>query len=213
MNLHLLRHGKTTYNRDSLGLGRMDVGLTRLGEAQSLAAARRLAREPITRVFSSPLRRARFMADEIAAARGIEVEIRDELIEMDVGHTEGLTYAAMHERHADFMRAWTRPGFETVRMPGGESLAGVAERLRPFAADLRALDEPAVAVVSHNFITKLLICELLGLQPAAFRAVAVDVASMCTFVLRNGRVSVAALNDSCHLDSLNVNEETGSLST
>lgn len=212
MKLFLLRHGQTTYNRDGLGLGRADAQLTDLGVRQSRAAAARLADEPLTRVYTSPLGRAATLATLIAAPHGIDPAPRDELLEMDVGHTEGLTFREAAERHPGFMESWRSEGFEHAPMPGGESLADVAARTAMLVAELREMDEPAVAVVSHNFVTKMMVCQLLGIDISAFRSFTIDVASMCTFVLHQGRVSVSALNDCCHLDSLNVEDRTGSLS-
>ncbi len=213
MNLFLVRHGQTAHNRDGLGLGREDAPLTPLGERQTRAVARRLASEHIERVWSSPLGRARRMAEAIAAEHGLTVELRDELIEMDVGDTEGLTFAEMRERFPDFMRAWGSPGFGSVRMPNGESLEDVARRLVPIAAELRTGHEKGIAIVSHNFITKVLICDLLDLPVESMRSFTIDVASICTFVLHRGRIAVSGLNDCCHLDSLNVEEPNGNLST
>lgn len=213
MNVYLVRHGQTAHNRDGLGLGREDAPLTPLGELQTRAVARRLAAEHVERVLSSPLGRARRMAEAIAAEHGLPVELRDELIEMDVGDTEGLSYAEMRERFPGFMRAWASPGFGSVRMPNGESLEDVARRLQPIVTELRTGQEKGIVIVSHNFITKVLICDLLGLPVESMRSFTVDVASICTFVLHHGRIAVSGLNDCCHLDSLNVEEPNGNLST
>lgn len=212
MNLYLVRHGQTAYNRDGIGLGHDDAPLTELGEHQSLAVAKRLAREPINRVLSSPLGRSRKMAEAIAAEHNLAVETWPELIEMDVGEAEGLTFAQMREKLPEFMRQWASDGVASVRMPGGESLEDVVLRLLPVVAEIRGGGGTGMAVVSHNFITKALICDLLGLPIASFRAFTVDVASICTFVLHGGRIAVSGLNDCCHLESLNVTQRNGSLS-
>lgn len=213
MNVYLVRHGQTAYNRDGLGLGRDDAPLTELGQWQTRAVARRLARERFDRVLSSPLGRARQMADAIAAEHRLPVEVREELIEMDVGDAEGLTFAEMREKLPEFMRQWASPGFAAVCMPGGESLNDVAQRLLPVVEEIKLGDAGGLVVVSHNFITKAIICDLLGLPVSALRSFTVDVASICTFVLHRGRIAVSGLNDSCHLDSLNVEQQNGSLST
>ncbi|MCC7362742.1 MAG: histidine phosphatase family protein [Dehalococcoidia bacterium] len=211
MNLYLLRHGETVYNRDGLGLGRLDVALTERGEQQTAAAAARMAGVPLDRIFTSPLSRARRLAEAIGGERGIAVEPRDELLELDVGLTEGMTFRQMREEHAEFLQVWAGDDGLHMPMPGGESLGDVAARLALFAAELRTLDAKSVAVVSHNFVTKLLICELLGLEPGRWRTFSVDVASLCTLRLQNGRATVQAINDCCHLDSLNVDVNTRSL--
>jgi broad specificity phosphatase PhoE len=199
VNLYLIRHGETAHNRDGRGLGRDDVPLTPFGELQASALGGRLAAVPLDRVFSSPLGRARQTAEALIGGRGIPVEIRHELIEMDVGESDGLTILEVQERFPQFLAAWRSESCAAVKMPGGESLADVAERLGPFLTELRETPAQAVAVVSHNFVIKVALCRLLELDLPKFRGLTVDVASLTTVSLRDGRVNVRALNDSCHL--------------
>ena len=109
MIIHLVRHGETAYNRDGLGLGRFDVPLTDLGERQAAAVGRRFLDVPLDAIFTSPLVRALSVARAIAGERPVAVQPRDELIEMDVGQTEGLTFAAMRECYPDFLKGWAGP--------------------------------------------------------------------------------------------------------
>lgn len=202
MILYLVRHGETAYNRDGLGLGRSDVPLTPLGRTQAAALGQRLADQPITRILSSPLARALDTAAAIAGERGVTIEPRAELLELDVGLTEGMTFPAMRERFPDFLRAWGSPAGVSARMPGGESIEDVANRLAPFAAELRELDAPGVAVVSHNFVARVLLCQLLGLEIAAYRAFVIGLASYCALDVSKTRTTVLVMNEGCHLNEL-----------
>ena len=205
MRLSLVRHGETAYNRDGLGLGVADPPLTDLGRRQTAAAVERLAAEPIDRILTSPLARAAALAGGLAERTGAPCEVRGELIEMDVGETEGMPFAEMRKRFPGFLEAWRAPDPAAVAMPGGESLAQVAARLEPLVAELRALpDDAAVVAVSHNFVVRLLLCRLLGLEIAAFRAFSLDLASISTLSLRAGQASLRTLNDRCHLSSVAV---------
>lgn len=200
MRLYLVRHGETAYNRDGLGLGIADPPLTDLGLRQTSAAVERLATEPVDRIFTSPLGRAAAIARGLAERTGAPLDVRDHLIEMDVGETEGMPFAEMRRRFPGFLEAWRAPDPTDVVMPGGESLADVAARLEPFAAELHALpDESSAVAVSHNFVLRLLICRLLGLEVAAFRAFSLDLASVSTLSLRAGQASLRTLNNRCHL--------------
>jgi len=200
--LYLVRHGETASNRDGLGLGRSDVPLTEFGLAQGEAAAARLADEPIARVLTSPLQRAATIGRIIASHRGVDLEVRDELIELDVGETEGMPFPMMRERHADFLREWVGPeGYRAV-MPGGESLLDVDTRLARLFGELQDDPSPAVALVSHNFVLRLALCRALGIGPGAFRTVTVDLASVSAVQISAGRTSVLYMNDICHLHSL-----------
>lgn len=201
MIIHLLRHGETAHNRDGMGLGRTDAPLTPLGVAQARALAGRLVPESLDAIFSSPLSRAADLAGFVALGRGVGVTPRDELIEMDVGETEGLAFPVMRERYADFLKRWATED-TSVRMPGGESIDDVSARLAPFVAELKAMPYERVAVVSHNFITKLLVCHFIGLPPSGFRSLGADLASLSTIFIDGNRLSVVRLNDTCHLHNL-----------
>lgn len=199
MILYLIRHGETASNRDRLGLGRADVPLTETGERQAAAIGARLAREPIERILVSPLGRAVATANAVRGERPIELEVREELLELDVGVTEGMTFPDMRAQHPEFFAAWAgADGADTV-MPGGESLRHVYDRVAPLIGELRAAPEAVLAVVSHNFVTRVAICLLLGLELDAWRTFSTDVASICSFELRDGRAIARALNDTCHL--------------
>lgn len=199
MIVYLVRHGETASNRDGVGLGRGDPPLTARGRTQVAGLASRLELPP-ARVYSSPLARCRETAAALAPA--VEPLLRDELLELDVGETEGMPFDEMRRRFPDFLAAWAGPEGHRVRMPGGESIEDLALRLDPFVAELAALAEPAVAVVSHNFVTKVLLCRLLGAELPAQRGFGVDLASVSTLVLQpNGRSTVRSLNDRCHVET------------
>ncbi len=204
MIIYLVRHGETAYNRDGFGLGRMDVPLTERGQAQAHAVGRRLASAPITHVYTSPLDRAASVARAIAGERTAIIP-RDELIEMHVGETEGLTFPVMRERHAAFLREWGGESGHVAVMPGGgESIVAVAERVAPFIEELLGSGLETAAVVSHNFVLRVAVCQLLGLPVSSFRTIAFDLASITTVQIERGRVGVHSLNDTCHIADLNV---------
>jgi broad specificity phosphatase PhoE len=202
--IYLVRHGETAYNRDGLALGRADVPLTEAGRRQAAAVASRLAGRPLDHIYTSPLLRCTATAEAIAGERGISIEPRDELIELDVGETEGLVFPAMRERYAGFLREWAGPEGHLVRMPGGERLVDVEARLLPFLERMRT-DRPhgAVAVVSHNFVIRVAVARWLGLPVSAFRSIAADIASVSTLRAReDGTIVVRSLNDRCHVAEL-----------
>jgi broad specificity phosphatase PhoE len=200
--LHLIRHGETRYNREGLGLGRADAPLTEFGRAQANALGERMANEPIARIYSSPLGRCLETARAVAGGRELLIEARSELIELDVGETEGKTFAAMREEFPEFLAQWASPDPTQVPMPGGESIADLDTRLAPLLRELHRREDETVAVVSHNFVTKVLLCRLLGVEPGLFRSLGIDLASVTSVSVRDGRAFVRKLNDRCHLSAL-----------
>lgn len=200
-----MRHGETAFNRDGQGLGRADVALTERGIAQAQAVAARLAHLPVRRVVSSPLIRAATVAELIAREHSVEATRMDALTELDVGETEGMEFAEMRKQFPEFLAAWGGAEGWKARMPGGESIADLAERLGPLVEDLLATEPGGLTVVvSHNFVVKTLLSMLLGLELGRFRAFQIDLASATFLTVRNGRVNVSSVNDTCHLSDLNL---------
>jgi len=177
------------------------------------ALSRFLASEPLTHVFSSPLQRARATAEAVALPHGLAVNVRESLIELDVGETEGMTFDAVRQRWPEFGNAWLGPDVADAVMPGGESLRDLSRRLSGFVSEVKELPaESDVAVVAHNFVIKVLICELLGAGIESFRAFDVGLASKSAVTITNsGRALVGMLNDTCHLDGLNLEVEKRSV--
>ncbi len=204
MRLLLIRHGETDHNAGGIALGREDVALNATGRAQarSLAAAVQADRwpGPIAAIYTSPLQRALATAEPIAEALGLAVEPEDDLIEMDVGEAEGLSFAELRERHGGFLRAWRSDEVADLPMPGGESLRQVQDRAWAVVERLRSRHADAtVAVVSHNFVILTLLCKALGLPLANFRGVKHDLAAVALLEIGEERHTVLAMNDRCHL--------------
>lgn len=204
MRLLLIRHGETDHNADRVAMGRQDVPLNQRGlrQAQALAGELRSGRfGPVAAVYASPLQRARSTAEAIADALGLAVQVAPELIEMEIGEAEELSYAEIRERYPEFIRAWLSDGAADAPMPGGETLREVQERAW---AALTAIGErhveETIAVVSHNFVILTLLCRILDLPLAQFRKLRQDVGAISWIELRPERQTLLSLNDCCHLE-------------
>lgn len=198
--LILVRHAQSEANRDGVSLGRADSPLTELGLRQAAALGEALAGEPLDRVLASPLQRALDTARAIATHHGLEVETHDDLTEMAIGELEGMPWAELRERHADFLRDWLADDAVSLKMPGGESLADVDRRAWPVIAPIFAQDgDGTVVVVSHNWVIRVLICRALDVDVKRWRQFEVDLTSRSVFDCRESRVVMRSLNDACHL--------------
>lgn len=127
MEIALVRHGQTDFNRDGKLQGTSDIPLNETGIAQAHTAARLLADDRWDAVVSSPLERAAATADIIAATLGLEVGGRyASLIERAYGEAEGLTKEQAVER---FGNDW--PGeedFDDLQRRAVAAVDDVAER-------------------------------------------------------------------------------------
>ena len=199
--LILVRHGQCAANERGHTLGRDDSPLTELGRRQAAAVAGALRDEAshgqaITRVIASPLSRAADTARAIADLHGLDVEIADGLTEMDIGEMEGMDWSDARSRFAAFLERWTGDDTATLAMPGGESMADVQSRAWPLVAPYLETDTDGV---THNFVTKALVCAALDLELNRWRQFETGLTSRTTFARVQGRTVLHTLNDSSHL--------------
>jgi broad specificity phosphatase PhoE len=161
--IHLVRHGRTVMNRQVRFRGRRDVPLDEVGTAEAWEAARNLASERITAVYTSPLDRAREVAEAIASVCGVErvVDLHD-LVNLDYGEWEGLTKEECSAMHPEEFRLYAEDPANAA-CPGGEALADAADRI---VAALRAMGAAhpgeAIAAVTHGAMVRLAV---LRVQP------------------------------------------------
>jgi broad specificity phosphatase PhoE len=166
MNLLLVRHGETPWNREGRYQGRTDVALTAEGEAQARALGKRLAGIPIAIAITSPLARTRGTAEAILGDRGITLETDEALIEISHGQWEGQLASDIEISHAEMFGTWrTRPDRDVPAGPGAETMGDVEERAWPIlvrtCARLGAAE--TALIVAHDAVNRVLLCRVLGL--------------------------------------------------
>jgi broad specificity phosphatase PhoE len=144
--IHLARHGEAEYETPLL----MDHGgsLSLAGRAQARELGERLTSERITHVYCSTLSRAVQTAELAAGKLGVDVTVREGLVELALGEALGL--AAGNGFFDEAMDAWVS-GDVDARAPGSESAVEIAGRVRAVLDDLADRHRgEAVLVVSHG---------------------------------------------------------------
>ena len=106
MQLILIRHAETAWNRDNKFLGATDVELTDEGIQQAWMAAGAVAELKPDYLISSPLLRARMTAGAIAEKAGLCPSTMEELTEINLGDLEGLEGRDMKEQYPDLLAQW-----------------------------------------------------------------------------------------------------------
>lgn len=195
----LLRHGQTPLSVERRYSGRGNPDLTDEGRRQARAAAARVVREEgIAAIVTSPLRRARSTAEEVAALTGIDVVEHPGLIENDFGDWEGLTFTEASQRDPDLHRAWLSD--ITVPAPGGESFTQVAERIDATKTELlQKYPGQTVVLVSHVTPIKTLLQDALGVGPELLFRLHLDLASVSIAeYFDDGGSVVRLVNDAAH---------------
>jgi probable phosphoglycerate mutase len=200
--LLLVRHGQTDAFVTGRTQGRVDNPLNETGRLQARALAERLALERPAAIYSSPAARALATAQPLAAALGLEVRADARLLEMDYGELDDLTGAELRERHPEFMARWPEGDPTDLRMPGGETMGEVQARLLEAVGEIEGRhDGETVALFSHGFAIRALVCGVLGLPLAGFRGVRVDLASYSVVELGGGHRVLVVLNEVCHVST------------
>ena len=89
MEIYIVRHGETVWNKEKRLQGTADIKLNEFGRALAIETGRNLANVTINKIFSSPLKRAYETASLIRGNRDIEIETDDRIRELNFGDYEG----------------------------------------------------------------------------------------------------------------------------
>ena len=164
----LVRHGETDWNRQGRFQGQIDIPLNQKGKDQAKAASKFLKNIIIQKAFSSSLSRPRETAQIILKEHpGIEITLKENLIEIGHGKWEGKLESEIKSDWPDLLKAW-KSFPETVQMPEGENIQEVSTRsITGWIEICKELknDETAL-VVAHDAVNKTILCHLLGLTPS-----------------------------------------------
>lgn len=173
VRLYALRHGEPAST--TMFYGHEDVRLSPRGQRQAQAQARLLGDAQIDAVHCSDLFRARYGAQQVAAAHALSVVADRRLREMHLGALEGVPYADARKRFPELAGRRYEDMLDYRFEPGGESVRDVAHRIDP-AVDQRLREVAAgardgratVVVYAHNTITRLLLARAAGLGPQGY---------------------------------------------
>ncbi|HEX8491567.1 MAG TPA: histidine phosphatase family protein [Pyrinomonadaceae bacterium] len=202
----LIRHGQSQGNAEGRFGGHTATPLSPRGRKQAEAAARTLAAERISAIYSSDLPRAVETAMPLARLTGLDVEQSNAFRERSVGVMEGLTFEEAAAQHPEQYAALIRRDFEHVLI-GGESYRQMLDRA---ASRLDSIIEQhsggQVAVFSHTGTICILTLHLIGaLDAPTLRPVWIATTN-CGItrieLRRDGFVRVQAVNDTRHLVGL-----------
>jgi len=200
MNLILVRHGETEWNKERRFQGQHDVPLNDTGLWQAEQAARALAGEPIDLVASSDLGRALVTAEQIAAVCGAPLLVDRRWRELHFGAWEGLSFAEVRARDAEeYARRRADPFTHTP--PGGESAAAARQRLRDAWKALQSTGAETAVVVAHGGTLSFFLKDLLGLSTEAYWQLKLGNASLSRLRIDAAGATALLLNDMRHLEN------------
>ncbi len=187
MQVLLVRHALPLRSQPGEG---SDPDLSEQGWAQVERLPEALARFPISRVVSSPQRRAIQTAEPVAAARELNLEIDHRFAEYD---RDLPVYIPVEQIKAERPEEWAR--LAQGHLPSAVDEGAFRARVRAAVDDLVAAAEPedTVAVFSHGGVINVLLHEILG--TARLLSFPVDYASVTRLLFsRSGEATVAGVN-------------------
>jgi len=172
---YLARHGETAWTITGQHTGLTDLPLTERGECNARRLGERLQALTLTRVYTSPLRRA-LRTCQIAGFGNI-AQIDQDLVEWDYGEYEG--------RVTSEILAY-RPDWQLFRdgCPGGESPRQVAERADRVMARVREA-HGNVLLFSSGHILRMLAARWTGTNPLAGASLMLGTASLSALTYEN----------------------------
>lgn len=192
MQVLLVRHALPLRSEHGQG---SDPDLSEEGVAQIARLPEALARFPISRVISSPQRRAIQTAEPVAAARQLSVEIDDRFAEYD---RDLPVYIPVEQIRAENPKEWER--LAQGHLPSAVDEDAFRARIRAAIDDLVTSADPedTVAVFSHGGVINLLLHEILGTK--RLLSFPVDYASVTRLLYsRTGQATVAGVNGVEHV--------------
>jgi broad specificity phosphatase PhoE len=194
VELILVRHGETIWNREGRVQGFSDIDLSDVGVQQARQLALSLKDAPILSIYSSPLIRAQSTARIINEYHHAPLYSEPGLMEMDQGDFEGLTFQELMACEKGFLQKWMSDP-ASVQMPNGESFIELQGRAWKVIEGIVAKSGSAL-VVSHNFTIAAILCKIKNVSLSQFRKVCVDTASRTIIRFENGVASIELFNGS-----------------
>lgn len=155
MELFLIRHGETDWNKDGRIQGWIDVGLNDKGRSQAKETAGELPDRRFE-LYSSSLRRATETVDILAdylSMRGRQH--LDDLRELNQGYWNGLRGDWLSQQNYDTYRGWLDKPTRYVP-PRGESLQDVRDRVSDALNLIENEAEEPVLIVAHKVVNSMI---------------------------------------------------------
>jgi broad specificity phosphatase PhoE len=168
--VHLVRHTAVAQHWSGRCYGQSDVALSREGREAAKVLAASIAAAGVSRLYVSPLRRARFLGGLVLRENpGLEMMVDPRLKECHFGTWEGSTWDAIHAESGDAMMGLVRaPG--SFR-PGlnGETTYDMRDRVMAWLDDA-IKDGNAVLAICHGGPIAAIRGTISGATPEAWPA-------------------------------------------
>jgi probable phosphomutase (TIGR03848 family) len=192
--LFLIRHGENEWVETGKLAGRTpDVHLNEKGHQQSATLAERLANQPITAIYSSPLVRCVETAQPLADRLGLPIFEEPGLLEVDYGEWRGGELKELSKKPEWQLVQMYPSGF---RFPGGETLREVQSRIVATLERIRTEHAgEAIAFFAHGDILRTTLAWYLGAPLDLFQRIVISTASVSLLGFHRFGPRILGMND------------------
>lgn len=157
MELYIVRHGETLWNKEKRLQGRVDIELSDAGRAVARLTGEALTNTHIDKIFSSPLKRAYETAELIRNGRNIPIETDSRLKELSFGCYEGQNFSELIKDETLTFQYFFKKPEKYVPAPDAETLEHAILRAGNF---MQEVIEPLadtcerIMIVAHGALNK-----------------------------------------------------------
>ena len=190
-----LRHGQAKNNTERILAGRTPgIPLTEKGIDQAQKAAEFLEQMNISRIYSSPIERAKHTAEIVGKQNSVDVTIDERLIELDMGKFTGMPYDEIFSSHGNvFMKFYN--GELEIAHNGVETFEEVKRRILDIVDYvLETHPDENVVLVTHMDPIKAMLSTIVDLTPENLFELIIANASLNIFREYKRKFSVSGLN-------------------
>ena len=155
IDLYIVRHGETDFNKDGKYLGRTDISLNSIGITQAKQFAEEIHGLDLDAIYCSPLKRAVETANLIKLKHDCKIIINNHFIERSIGIYEGLTKEEAKNRYPDFYRRNITRIFNDAPT-NGETINEVINRVFSGLDEIKRQKKfSKILIVTHGFVAKV----------------------------------------------------------
>lgn len=198
--IYLIRHAEAEGNLYRRIHGQYDSLITLRGHKQIAELEKRFADIPIDYVYSSDLSRTIATAGAIHKNRGLELSLKPQLREVNMGVWEDLTWGEV-ERFEPEQLEYFNNDPTLWRVDGHEDYFSLQKRMTGTISDIASKhDGKTVAVVSHGSAIRTFMCGILNVPPQEIKRVPhCDNTAVALLRAENGKFTIEYQGDNSHL--------------
>lgn len=161
MEIYIVRHGETLWNKAKKLQGSVDIELNDYGRSLAIQTGEALSDTRIDVIYSSPLKRAYETACLIRGSRDIEIITDDRIKELSFGHFEGQCFSELlADDSLTFKYFFKKPELYEAA-DDAETLEHLILRATSFMQEvIEPLEKKCerVMIVAHGALNKAIMC-------------------------------------------------------